>query len=413
MKPLAYRMRPKSFTHVYGQDHLVGPDGVLSMMLKKGIFLSFILYGPPGTGKTTIAEIFAEKTGLETYTFNASTDSKQKLRDILDTTTYKDILVVVDEIHRMNKDIQDYLLPFIENGKAIIIGLTTLNPYQSVNPAIRSRCHVYEVKKLGSEDLTKAILNGLNHLEMDITIEEKAVQKMIQYANDEVRTALNILESASLILDDGDRLLASHVERVMGKKPLDLDGGEDHYFDLLSALQKSIRGSDVDASLHYLARLLTLEDLLSLQRRLLVIAYEDIGLANPQMGQKVLAATDAALKIGLPEARIILSVVVIEMALSPKSNTALIAIDDALADFQQKETGSIPKHASNREIRKNPGIYHYPHDNPNSINDQSYLPDLIKEKTYYHPKKESAYEKALSERLEKIDQIKGKKRKLR
>lgn len=412
MKPLAYRMRPKSFTHVYGQDHLVGPDGVLSMMLKKGTFLSFIMYGPPGTGKTTIAEIFAEKTGLETYTFNASTDSKQKLRDILDTTTYKDILVVVDEIHRMNKDIQDYLLPFIENGKAIIIGLTTLNPYQSVNPAIRSRCHVYEVKKLGPEDLTKAILNGLNHLEMDITIEEKAVQKIIQYANDEVRTALNILESASLILDDGDRLLASHVERVMGKKPLDLDGGEDHYFDLLSALQKSIRGSDVDASLHYLARLLTLEDLLSLQRRLLVIAYEDIGLANPQMGQKVLAATDAALKIGLPEARIILSVVVIEMALSPKSNTALLAIDAALADFQEKETGSIPKHASNREIRKNPGIYHYPHDNPHSINDQSYLPDLIKDKTYYHPKKESAYEKALLERLEKIDQIKGKKRKL-
>jgi putative ATPase len=189
-----------------------------------------------------------------------------------------------------------------------------------------------------------------------------------------------------------------------------LDDHEDHFYDLLSALQKSIRGSDVDASIHYLARLLTLDDLLSIIRRLLVIAYEDIGLANPMMGQKVLAATEAALKVGMPEARIILSTIVIDMALSPKSNTSIIAIDEALSDYENEDCGVIPDHASNRKIKLNPEIYHYPHNDDQSINDQSYMPDKIKDKVYYKPKSESAYEKALSDRLKMIDQIKHKKR---
>ncbi|MCD4826173.1 MAG: replication-associated recombination protein A [Acholeplasmataceae bacterium] len=410
MKPLAYRIRPTEFKDVYGQDHLVSQDGVLSMMLEKQKILSFILYGPPGTGKTTIASIFATKSNLETYFFNASTDSKQKLKDIVDTTVYKDILIVIDEIHRMKKDTQDYLLPFMENGKATVIGLTTLNPYQSVNPAIRSRCHLYEVKKLNDEDLKKAILNGIHELEVDISIDQKALDEIIRYSNHEIRTALNLLESASLILDDNDILTAQHVRRVSGKKHLDLDDHEDHFYDLLSALQKSIRGSDVDASIHYLARLITLGDLLSIIRRLLVIAYEDIGIANPLMGQKVLAAAEAALKVGLPEARIMLSVIVVDMAISPKSNTAYLALDEALKDIETNDCGVIPDHASNRKIMLNPEIYHYPHNDKNSLNDQSYLPDLIKDKVYYHPKDESSYEKALSDRLNAIDKIKHKKR---
>lgn len=410
MKPLAYRMRPEKFEDVFGQDHLVGPDGVLVQMLQKKKLLSFILYGPPGTGKTTIASIFAKESGLDHYFFNASTDSKARLKDILDTTSYHDILIVIDEIHRMKTDVQDYLLPFMENGNATVIGLTTLNPYQSINMAIRSRCHLYEVRKLDEEAIEKALLAAIRALDVDVRIDKNALKAIIRYSNHEIRTALNILESASLILKDGDLLTPQTIYRVAGKMSHDLDDHEDNYYDLLSALQKSIRGSDVDASIHYLARLITLGDLPSIIRRLLVIAYEDIGLANPLMGGKVVSACDAAMKVGFPEARIILGAIVIDMAISPKSNTAILAIDQALDDYEHDDTGVVPDHVDNRKIKVNPEIYHYPHNDKESINDQTYLPDAIKDKTYYHPKDESAYEKALAERLKMIDKIKHKKR---
>jgi len=410
MKPLAYRMRPQKFEDVFGQDHLIGKDGVLTSMLAKKKLLSFILYGPPGTGKTTIAQLFAERSGLDFYFFNASTDTKTKLKDIIETTNYHDILIVVDEIHRMKTDVQDYLLPFMENGNATVIGLTTLNPYQSINMAIRSRCHLYEVKNLDEESIEKAVMNGIRELDVDIKIEKSALSAIVRYSNHEVRTALNILESASLVLNDGDTLTAQTVYRVAGKMSHDLDDHEDHFYELLSALQKSIRGSDVDASIHWLARLITLGDLQSIIRRLIVIAYEDIGLANPLMGGKVLSACDSAIKVGFPEARIILSAIVIDMALSPKSNSAILAIDEAINDYETTDTGTIPDHANNRKIKLNPDIYHYPHNDKDSINDQNYLPELIKDKTYYHPKLESSYEKALAERLKQIDKIKVKKR---
>lgn len=410
MKPLAYRMRPETFEDVFGQDHLVGKDGVLVQMLEKKKLLSFILYGPPGTGKTTIASIFAKMSGLDYYFFNASTESKARLKDIIDTTAYHDILIVIDEIHRMKADVQDYLLPYMESGNATVIGLTTLNPYQSINIAIRSRCHLYEVKKLDDPAIEKALLNARKELDVDIRIDKHALDAIIRFSNHEIRTALNILESATLILKDGDLLTPQTVYRVAGSMNHDLDDHEDHYYDLLSALQKSIRGSDVDASIHYLARLITLGDLNSIIRRLLVIAYEDIGLANPLMGSKVLSAADAAIKVGFPEARIILSTTVIDMALSPKSNTGVIAIDEALLDYQTKDTGQVPDHVDNRKIKVKPEIYHYPHNDKDSINDQSYLPEKIKDVTYYHPKEESSYEKALAERLKMIDKIKYKKR---
>jgi putative ATPase len=411
MKPLAYRMRPQKFEDVFGQDHLIGSDGVLTSMLQKKKWLSFILYGPPGTGKTTISQIFAKDSGLDHYFFNASTDSKARLKDILDTTSYHDILIVIDEIHRMKTDVQDYLLPFMENGNATVIGLTTLNPYQSINMAIRSRCHLYEVKKLDDESIEQALVSAIKELDVDIRIDRNAIKAIVRYANHEVRTALNILESASLVLKDGDVLNAQTVYRVAGKISHDLDDHEDNFYELLSALQKSIRGSDVDASIHYLARLITLGDLLSIIRRLLVIAYEDIGLANPMMGPKVLAACDSAIKVGFPEARIMLSAIVIDMAISPKSNTAVVAIDEAIFDYENQDTGVVPDHANNRKIKINPDIYHYPHSDQGSLNDQTYLPELIKDKIYYHPKDESAYEKALLERLKVIDAIKHKKRK--
>jgi len=411
MKPLAYRMRPLKFEDVFGQDHLVGKDGVLTQMLTKKKLLSFILYGPPGTGKTTIAQIFAKESGLDFYFFNASTENKARLKDIIETTNYHDILIVIDEIHRMKTDVQDYLLPYMENGNATVIGLTTLNPYQSINMAIRSRCHLYEVKKLDEEAIEKALMIAIRELDVDIRVDTNALRAIVRYSNHEVRTALNILESAALVLNDGDLLTAQTVYRVAGKVSHDLDDHEDNFYELLSALQKSIRGSDVDAAIHYLARLITLGDLQSIIRRLLVIAYEDVGLANPLMGGKVLSACDAAIKVGFPEARIMLANIVIDMAISPKSNTAISAIDQALSDYENDDTGTVPDHANNRKIKINPEIYHYPHNDKDSINDQSYLPDKIKERSYYHPKDESSYEKALADRLKVIDKMKKKKRK--
>lgn len=410
MKPLAYRLRPESFSDVFGQDHLIGEDGVLTAMLNKQKILSFILYGPPGTGKTTIAQIFSKQAQLDTYFFNASTDNKAKLKDIIDMTAYHDVLLIIDEIHRMKTDIQDYLLPYVENGHVTIIGLTTVNPYRSINLAIRSRCHLFQVKKLEDESIKQAIMRGLSLLEVDIKIDPHALDAIVRISNHEIRSALNILESASLLLEDGDVLSAQLVYRVSGKVHHDLDKNQDNFYDLLSALQKSIRGSDVDASIHYLARLITLEDLQSIIRRLLVIAYEDIGLANPMMGVKVSHACESALKVGLPEARIILGVIVIDMALSPKSNSGYLAIDQALDDYANIDTGSIPPQASNREISKDPSIYHYPHDDNNSLNEQRYMPYKLIHKTYYHPKPESKYEKALKERLLLIDKIKKTKR---
>jgi len=411
MEPLASRMRPKNFDEVYGQDHLLSKHGVLTKMIEKKKYLSFILYGPPGTGKTTIAKLFSDKSMLDTYFFNASTDNKAKLKDILDMTAYHDVLIIVDEIHRMKTDIQDYLLPFLESGKAIMIGLTTLNPYQSINMAIRSRCHLYEIKALSDKDIEAAILNAIQYLDHDIHLTDDALAAIIRASNSEIRSALNLLESASLVVDDGQKITSNIIRKLAGKPQLSLDDHENHYFEMLSALQKSIRGSDVDASIHYLARLLTLGDLEIIFRRLIVIAYEDIGLANPTMGQKVLAAIQAAKMTGLPEARIPLSVIVVDMALSPKSNTAYSALDKAMEDFQNGLAGPIPKHIDNKYIKQHPDSYKYPHNDPGSLNSQTHLPDNLLDKTYYVPKDESAYEKALKDRLQLIDQIKGKKRK--
>lgn len=411
MKPLAFRLRPTSFDDVVGQDHLVGKNGILTKMLENKKYLSFILYGNPGTGKTTIATIFSEHSELDTYFFNASIDNKAKLMQIIDTTAYHDILLIIDEIHRMKSDIQDYLLPYVENGKVTIIGLTALNPYQNINPAVRSRCHLYQVNDLSDEDIKKVVLKGQRELDVRFAIDDAAMDLIIRFANHEVRSALNLLEATSLVLNDGDILTANIVRRTMGQPNLLLDGDQDNFYELLSALQKSIRGSDVHASVFYLAKLLILGDLESIARRLQVIVYEDIGLANPNLAPKVVAACDVSKRVGLPEARIPLAAIVIEMALSPKSNSAMLAIDKAMDDIITKDTGLIPPHADNKEIRQKPEIYHYPHDYPDSLNDQTYLPDKISGTIYYEPKDETPYEQALKARYEEINKIKFYKKK--
>lgn len=407
MEPLAHKMRPKTFDEVLGQEHLIGKEGILTAMVKNQKPLSFILYGPPGTGKTTIANIFAESFAIESYFFNASTDNKARLMDILNTTNYNNILLIIDEIHRMKTDVQDYLLPFVESGKATFIGLTTLNPYYSVNWAIRSRCHLYEIKDLSDEDIKIALIRAIKSLDKDVTIADNAFESLIRYANHEVRSALNLLESATLMVNDGGIITKPVIAKVAGNPKYSLDRSDDNYYQLLSALQKSIRGSDVDASLHYLARLLVLEDINSLSRRLLVIAYEDIGLAQPAMGQKALAAIESAKIVGMPEARIIFATLVVDMAVSPKSNSAHSALEKALSTYIHTDTGVVPNHLDNNLIKLDPSIYHYPHDDINSLNDQLHLPDKIKHHIYYVPKEESRYEKALKLRLDEIDKVKG------
>lgn len=405
--PLAHKLRPQKLTDVIGQDHLIGNDGLINLMLSKNKLLSMILYGPPGTGKTTIAQIISQESKMDTYFFNASTDTKQLLKDIIDTTMYQNILLIIDEIHRMKKDIQDYLLPFIENGKVILIGITTQNPYHAINHAIRSRVHLLEVKRPSNEDIKTLLIKAIRFLEMEVRITDEVLDYLASISNHDVRFALNLLERATLLLNDGESLTLAMVKQHLQNTNKDLDKGQDFYYELLSALQKSIRGSDVDASIHYLARLITLGDLESIIRRLLVICYEDIGLSNPQMGPKVFAATEASRQTGFPEARIILSNIVIEMALSPKSNSAYLAIDAALSDYENIDTGTLPDHVNNNKIKQNPDIYHYPHDDLNQLNAQTFLPEKINYKRYVILKKTSAYEEALKNRLNLIDKVKN------
>ena len=412
MEPLACRLRPKTFDDIIGQDHLVGPNGVIRKMCESNKLFSLILHGDPGIGKTTIAKVIASYYGLNVFEFNASTDTKAKLKDIAETIHfYSESVVIIDEIHRMKKDIQDYLLPFAEKGSLIIIGLTTVNPYQSINPAIRSRCHVYKLNPIKKNDIIKLLRKVTNtHEEFkNIKISDEIIDYIATASKTEIRTALNMLEAVSL-LGSNNEITLKDAAMICGKPALKLDKGENNYFDCLSALQKSIRGSDVDASLHYLARLVTLEDIDIIARRLMVIAYEDIGLGNPHMGPRVLAACEVAKKLGFPEARIPLAEVVVELALSPKSNSAYEAFAKALEDYQTTDTGDIPPHILNREIGHNGVEYKYPHDYPDSWVDQEYMPKNLIGHKYYTGKETGAYERQLKGRNEELQKRKKQRK---
>ena len=404
MKPLAYTMRPDSYEFIVGQDHLVGEKGVLTQMIKKKSLFSFILYGNPGCGKTTIAEATCKMSGYKWFRFNASTDNKDSLRQIItESRFYTDSIIIVDEIHRMKKDIQDYLLPYVENGTIIMIGLTTVNPYHSVTPAIRSRCHVYKLNDLKPEDLYKVLDRAYELIGENKQIDDDVRDYLVNMANLEIRTLINSFETL-IKTSTTDHITLNDAIKTIQKANVSMDANGDSYYDTLSGLHKSIRGSDVNAALHYLSRLIIADDLQSLCRRLLCIAYEDIGLANPTIGPRVVAACQAARELGNPEAQLPLSVIVIEMALSPKSNSAYLAVAQAMQDVQNGKSGSIPLHLKNTySFDPMQTAYKYPHDYPNAWVDQQYLPDIIKDAKYYNPKPSSKLEIGLMERYNQIE----------
>ncbi len=409
MKPLAYLMRPNTFEDIVGQDHLVGQTGIIRKMLNTNSLFSFILYGNPGCGKTTIAEATCKLSGYKWFKFNASTDNKETLKQIITEAAFlDDAIIIVDEIHRMKKDIQDYLLPYVENGTVIMIGLTTVNPYHSVNPAIRSRCHIYRLNDLTSVHLRQVLDRAYKYLDKAIKIDEEVYNYVINLANGEIRTLINLFET--LVKTATEHITLNDAKTSLSKANVSFDANGDSYYDTLSGLHKSIRGSDVDAALHYLAKLIIADDLQSLCRRLLCIAYEDIGLANPGIGPRVKAACDAARELGNPEARLPLSVVVIEMALSPKSNSAYLALSKAMEDIENGKSGTLPKHLKNTySFDPTQGSYKYPHDYPNSWVDQQYLPDTLVGTKYYIPKPTSKSEISLYNRYMQIEDFKNKK----
>lgn len=402
-KPLALKLAPNSIDEVIGQKHLLGEGKILRNLVRNKRLFSMILYGKPGIGKTSIANAIVRDLGVRYRFLNATSNNKHDFDVVVEEAKmYDGIVLIMDEIHRLNKDKQDLLLPNLESGLITLIGMTTSNPFHAINPAIRSRCQLFELKELETEDIIEGLSKAIKHPDLEgIEIDEESIAYIANLAGNDLRYAYNLLEVAFYSSLD-KKITMEHLKNINNKPAFYHDKDGDGHYDVLSGFQKSIRGSDVDASLHYLARLIASGDLDSIYRRLSVIAYEDIGLANPSIGPKVMAAIHAAELVGLPEARIPLGTIVIEMTLSPKSNTAHLALDTALSDVETGRCGPIPEYLRGGGTKD----YKLPHDYPGSYVVQQYLPDNLKHKKYYHPKKESKYEASLYEIDKRIEAIK-------
>lgn len=424
MEPLAYRMRPRTIEEVVGQQHLVGPGKIIWRMVQAKMLSSMILYGPPGTGKTSIASAIAGSTKYAFRKLNAATDTKKDLQVVAEEAKMSGtVILLLDEIHRLDKAKQDFLLPHLESGHIVLIGATTENPYININPAIRSRTQIFEVHPLKISDMRVAVERALKDSErglgqLPIQLDPDAETQLLTATNGDLRSALNGLELAAKSTapdDDGQiHLTLPIIEESVQKRSLLADKNGDGHYDTVSAFQKSIRGSDVDAALHYLARLIEAGDLPSIARRLSVIAYEDVGLANPPACERTILAIQAAERLGFPEGRIPLANAVIELCLSPKSNSAITAIDAALARLHKGHYGSIPDHLKDAHYKGAEKLghgndYKYPHDYPEDWVRQQYLPSAIKNDQYYHPKHNGRFETAYAKQYQSLRKAQGKR----
>ncbi|MBC1511693.1 replication-associated recombination protein A [Listeria booriae] len=422
IQPLAYRMRPKSLDDIVGQTHLVGKDKIIYRMVKAKQLSSMILYGPPGIGKTSIASAIAGSTKYAFRMLNAVTNNKKDLEIVAaEAKMSGTVILLLDEVHRLDKPKQDFLLPHLESGQIILIGATTSNPYIAINPAIRSRTQIFELKPLSVADIELTMERALADSERglgtyDVVLGSDAKTHLATASNGDVRSALNALELAVISSepdDDGKVQVTLEVaEECLQRKSLAHDKDGDAHYDVLSAFQKSVRGSDVNAALHYMGRLIEAGDLVSISRRLLVMAYEDVGLANPQAATHTLSAIQTAEKIGFPEARIPLTNAVIELCLSPKSNSAISAIDAALAGIRAGKSGEVPDHLRDGHYSGAKELgralnYKYPHSYENAWVNQQYLPDRLLKAKYYEPKLTSKYEQTIAGVYEKINSNKS------
>ena len=400
-EPLAIKMRPKSVNDIIGQKHLIGKNKIITNLVNNNKLFSMILYGKPGIGKTSIAVSIVSDLKLRYRMLNATINNKKDFDIVIEEAKmYQGMVVIMDEIHRLNKDKQDLLLPHLESGLITLIGMTTSNPYHKINPAIRSRCQIFELKELNEDDILDGLKKCIKSEYLPkIKVDNDTLKHIATLSGGDLRFAYNLLEMA--YYSTSDFVVTLDIVKNINSKPVFFhDKNEDGYYDVISAFQKSIRGSDVNAALYYLARLIEAEDLDIIYRRMTVIAYEDIGLANPSMGPRVDACINACERLGLPEARIPLSVMVTDLALSPKSNSAHIALDIALNDIRAGKGGNVPKH-----LKTNSPLYKYPHNYPHAYVKQQYLPDNLVGKKYYQPKDTSKYESNLKNTYEMLEKM--------
>lgn len=406
-KPLAYRLRPESLDDIIGQQHLVGEKGIIRKCLEKGTIFSSIFFGPPGIGKTTLAEVIAKELHKPCRRFNAVTGNKKDLDAIfVEADLSGQLILICDEVHRLNKDKQDLLLPHVEKGNIILIGCTTANPYHSINPAIRSRCHLFELKALSRDDVKQALLKAISNkdgLNDSCTISDDALSLIAEVANGDIRFALNVLELSSFICQN-NKIEVEDVREQCKVANQRTFASEDGHYDLLSALQKSIRGSDVNGALYYLALLAQSNDEASISRRLVVIAYEDIGLANPQLVARTLDACKAAEAVGFPEAIIPYGIQIIDLCLAPKSRTGVDAVHRAQALVNTKAY-DMPKY-----LRLTPvGLQDdekYSYDCYDCFHKIQYLPDEIKNVEFINDFNVNRYEQQLKQVYEQLKSTK-------
>ena len=420
--PLASRLRPTTLDEVVGQQHIVGKDKLLYRAIKADKLSSIIFYGPPGTGKTTLAKVIANTTSAEFMQINATSAGKKDMEEVVAAAKNnqgmygKKTILFIDEIHRFNKGQQDYLLPFVEDGTIILIGATTENPYFEVNPALLSRSVIFELKKLSTEDIRTLLLRAVNDTEKGMgsyhaQVDDDALEFLADMANGDARAALTAIELGILTTDRSEdgiiHITLDVASECIQKRVINYDKTGDNHYDTISAFIKSMRGSDPDAAVYYLARMLYAgEDVKFIARRIMILASEDIGNADPQALQVAVAAAQAVERLGMPEARIVLAQAVTYMASAPKSNSAINAIDKVMRVVQETKTPPVPVHLQDAHYKSAGKLghgkgYKYAHDYKNHYVKQQYLPDGLTGEVFYEPS-ENGYEQQIRAYYKKI-----------